>query len=195
MRHATCTAYMLGASAFPFNDRTAILGLERRYWSIAKAPERLVEEAIDRSMAAARRRGHLTKGEFIRIAEWKSKRPKRWYPRNSEVSIREATQAAFDAKNDGDAIGALTSLWGVQLRTATAILHWLRPTEFPILDVRVVGALGEGEPKSWETVAYYSRIASRVRGLAARHRLTLRVIDRALWAWQWDQAKARRCAG
>ena len=55
---------------------------------------------------------------------------------------------------------------GVALRTASAILQWMRPDRFAILDVRVVAALGWPEPASWDDFNYYSRVATRVRDLA-----------------------------
>ena len=59
----------------------------------------------------------------------------------------------------------------------------MRPDRFPILDEKVVLALDEEEPRSWEDVSFYTRIADRIRALARRHDLALRIVDRALWTW------------
>jgi hypothetical protein len=80
-------------------------------------------------------------------------------------------------------------LRGVALRTASAILHWMRPDRYPILDFRVVGALGKPEPSSYEDVDFYLKIAEEVKSLAQRHALDLRTIDRALWAWHKLQSR------
>ena len=65
----------------------------------------------------------------------------------------------------------------------------MRPDLYPILDFRVVGALGKPEPASYEDIGFYLRIAKEIRVLAGRHGLDLRTMDRALWAWQKLQAR------
>ena len=169
---------------FPATDRAAILALAETYWRFGSDRANAEERAIEAAEFHLRRGTGLSRDEFVRIARWKSKRPTRHYLKNTEAEVSRATLAAFQARTEAEAIGALTDLHGVGLRTATAILHWLRPKEFPILDFRVVGALGETEPKSWEDVAYYSRIAARVRELATKYGVSLRELDRALWAWK-----------
>jgi hypothetical protein len=180
------------AGKFPFEDRDAIDAFEERYWALCKPEEVAAETAIKGATQKARHAGFLSRDLFLVIARWKSKRPTRHYLKNSEADVREASRLAFLARTEAEAIHALTDLHGVGLRTATALLHWMRPEEFPILDFRVVGALGEAEPASYEDVAYYLRIAARVRHLAAKHKVTLRVIDRALWTWQRLAADKRR---
>jgi len=185
----------LPAGSFPFEDRDAIDAFEERYWALCKPEEVAAETAIKGAAQKARHAGFLSRDVFLMIARWKSKRPTRHYVKNSEADVREASRLAFLAGTEAEAIHALTDLHGVGLRTATALLHWMRPEEFPILDFRVVGALGEPEPSSWEDVDYYSRIAVRVRDLAAKHAVSLRCLDRALWAWQkLESAKSRRRA-
>ena len=95
--------------------------------------------------------------------------------------MKQATAAAFTARNDKDAINALCQLNGVALRTATALLHWMRPNEFPIIDVRVIAALGLPDPSSWEDIGYYQRVAEQIRSVAAAASVDLRTVDRALW--------------
>ncbi len=183
-----------GPTRFPFSSRTAILALEHHYWELSAPAERDVEADIERAMPSARRAGGLSKDLFITIARWKSRRNTRLYQRNTEADVWTATRAAFVAPKEDGAIEALTDLHGVALRTATALLHWMRPERFPILDFRVVAALDVVEPSSWEDVTFYSRTAGRIRALAAKHKLDLRVIDRALWAWQKEASgPTRRC--
>ncbi|MEA3246747.1 MAG: hypothetical protein U9Q74_11385, partial [Gemmatimonadota bacterium] len=126
---------------------------------------------------------------FVRVGRWKSVRQTPNYESNSEERVRTATVAAFKASDDEQAIAALISLKGVALRTATAILQWMRPERFPILDVRVVSALGLEEPSSWDDTAYYAQVADRVRELARQCGVDLRTMDRALWAW--DKFRSR----
>lgn len=176
-------------TTFPFEDRAAILELEQQYWRLSTSAERVVEEEIERSMPAARQRGFLTKDLFVLVSRWKSKRNTPHYERNTAGNVEATSRVAFEAATEAEAIGSLTRLHGVQLRTATALLHWMRPDEFPILDFRVVGALGDADPPRFESTAYYSGVATRVRALGTKHAITLRTLDRALWAWQKLEAR------
>ena len=65
----------------------------------------------------------------------------------------------------------------------------MRPDVYPILDFRVVGALGKPEPTSYEDINFYLGIAKEIRVLAERHGLDLRTMDRALWAWKKLQGR------
>jgi hypothetical protein len=178
------------ASSFPFGDRTAILALAGRYWNLISSSEALAEQAFERELPIARKQGFLSKDLFVRLARWKSVRQTPNYESNDEAAIRAATARAFSAADERIAILALKQLRGVGLRTASALLQWMRPERFPILDVRVVGALGKPEPASYEDIDFYLDIAKEVRILAQRHALDLRTMDRALWAWHKQQGKA-----
>ena len=171
-------------AAFPFlNDRNKIVLFAEDYWNEITECDAKEERAFDKAFREARDLGYLPKDLFVRVGRWKSKRNTKRYESNSEADVRAATAAAFQASNDAAAIGALVQLHGVALRTASAILHWMRPERFPILDYRVMAALGETAPKSYENIRLYTRIADQIRELASRHSLELRRIDRALWVW------------
>jgi hypothetical protein len=177
-------------SSFPFDDRDEILRLASRYWTLIRSEEATEERAFEEELPIARQQGFLTKSLFVRVARWKSVRQTPKYESNDEATIRELTERAFAAKDERDAILALTALRGVALRTATAILHWMCPELYPILDFRVVGALGKPEPSSYEDVDFYLNVAREIRATTKRHGLDLRTVDRALWAWQKLQGKA-----
>ena len=179
-----------GNKAFPFTDRNEILRLADLYWSLIAAAEAAEERGFEEELAIARRRGFLTKSLFVRLGRWKSKRQTPNYESNDEPTIQAATARAFVAPDEASALSALMRLQGVALRTASAILHWMRPDLYPILDFRVVGALGMPEPTSYEDVSFYLMIAKQVRSLAQRHALDLRTIDRALWAWHKLQSRS-----
>ena len=172
------------STAFPFDNRDEILSLADQYWSLISSRDVEEERAFEREMPAVRREGFLSKDLFVRLARWKSVRKTPDYLANSEDDIRRATASAFAAETDRAALEALMGLKGVALRTASALLHWMRPEHFPILDYRIVAALGEPEPGSYEDYAYYERTADQVRALATKHGIDLRTIDRALWTWQ-----------
>jgi hypothetical protein len=178
-----------GAITFPFENRREILRLADLYWSLITTSERIEERAFEQELPIARRQGFLTKALFVRLGCWKSRRQKPNYESNDEATVRAATARAFTATDARSALSALMQLRGVALRTASAILHWMRPDLYPMLDFRVVGALGRPEPSSYEDVEFYLAIANEVKSIAQRHSLDLRTIDRALWAWQKSQSR------
>lgn len=179
-----------GSSAFPFGHCGEILKLSTVYWDLINPTEAAEERRFEQDFAEAGRQGFLSKELFIRVARWKSVRNTSHYQSNSIESVRAATAKAFTAANDTSALAALMQLRGVALRTASAILHWMRPDQFPVLDVRVVAALGLTESTSYEDFEFYSLVASRVRDLARECGVDLRIMDRALWAW--DKLRSRR---
>jgi hypothetical protein len=166
------------------------LSLAERYWNLISSSEAAEERAFEKELPVARKQGFLSKSLFVRLARWKSVRQTPNYEANDEKSIETATARAFVATDERSAILALTQLSGIALRTASAILHWMRPEVYPILDFRVVGALGRAEPRFYEDIGFYLRISNEIRALAQRHGLDLRTIDRALWAWQKLRAKS-----
>ena len=175
-------ALSLAALTF-LNDRNKIVALAEDYWTVIADIDAKAERAFENDFREARSRGYLPKDLFVRVARWKSVRNTRKYALNAEADIRTATAAAFQAADDAAAISALVQLQGVALRTASAILHSMRPERFPILDYRVLAALGEAAPKSYDDIRLYIRIADQIRELALHHSLDLRTIDRALWTW------------
>ena len=175
------------SSPFPFDDRAAIVNLAEAYWSLISERDAAEERAFERELPAARAAGHLSKSLFVRLARWKSVRNTPNYQSNTDAEVRAATSAAFSAPEDAVALQALMVLNGVALRTASAILQWMRPDRFPILDFRVVQALGRSMPASYDNVGFYATLAEEIRALAERNSLDLRMIDRALWAWSKRQ--------
>ena len=178
-------------SRFPLTNPVEVLRLAERYWTLISANEREEEQAFEKELPAFRRRMELDKEMFVRIARWKSVRKTPNYLANSEADVRSASRAAFVADSDPDALEALTRLNGVAVRTAPALLQWMMPHRYPILDVRVLGALGEHEPANYEIPKFYVRIADRIRHHADELGVDLRTLDRALWSWDKLQAKGQ----
>lgn len=177
--------------AFPSDDRLEILRLADLYWTLISPGEAAEERKFENEMAAVRLRGFLDKPLFMRMARWKSVRPTKHYLSNSALAVETATAGAIAATDDRAALLSLTALNGVALRTATALLHWLRPDRYPILDYRVVSALGESAPASYEDPAFYAFISDRVRRIATQHALDLRTVDRAMWSWDKLRTKGQ----
>ncbi len=153
------------------------------YWKLSSKREQAEEHAFEREMPAYRERGELDKTMFVRLARWKSTRPTKHYLSNPEEEIQRATRGAFRARTNTEAIRALTRLHGVSLRTATALLHWMVPDRYPLLDVRVVASLQVPPPHRYEDPEFYESVAQQVRDMAGAIGVDLRTMDRALWAW------------
>lgn len=168
-------------------DRSNVLRWSERYWNLITEPERGEERSFGALLDEARKEGHLEKPLFIRLGRWKSPRIQHHLETNLAERVRTVTHDAFAAKGKKAPVQEMRKLKGVATRTATAMLHWMRPTEFPILDFRVVAALGWDAPDDWEDLAFYVSFAEHVVDLANDLSVNLRTIDRALWAM--DKAK------
>jgi hypothetical protein len=152
-----------------------------RYCELCSARERGAEIEIERRMPEARRRGVLEQDLFLRIGLWKTPRQRKNLLSNTSDEIARATRAAFELPARR-AIKALKELHGVALRMAVAMLHWMRPAEFPMLDFRVVESMGWLQPRDYEDLDFYERFSGEVQAHARRLGVDLRTLDRALWA-------------
>ncbi len=164
-------------------DRAAVRSLAESYWDAISTRDAQSEREFERVFPAVRAAGELDKDLFVKVARWKSVRKTPSYLTNREEAVREATRRAFRATTPAAAIGALCVLDGVALRTATALLHWIRPAEFPILDVRTLEAMGWPKPTNFDDTMFYETFARVVIARSRELGVSLRVLDRALWTW------------
>jgi hypothetical protein len=148
------------------------------YWA-GRFPTRADEEILHVA-AAARKRGFLTKREFMALGEWKTPRTRQRRAQNSEALVREATRAALAAKSEELKIGVLRLLSGVDWPTASVILHLCDRGKYPILDTRALWSTGHSAPAaySFDLWLAYTKLT---RALAKGAGCTMREVDRALW--------------
>lgn len=126
-------------------------------------------------------RGHLTREEFLRIGEWKTRRKRRAREKNSVEYIIAVTRAAFASSSERFRIEALTLLDGVAWPTASVILHFAKDSTYPILDVRALWSLGCGNgPHAYDFRFWWSYVEF-CRGTAEQCGVTIRELDCALW--------------
>lgn len=146
------------------------------------------DRSLQESLKDAHRRGHITLRQLQDVVEWKSgKRMLHLCEENTPEEIEECSKAAFAARTDRLRIHALVALHGVSWPTASAVLHFVFPCQFPVLDVRVMRAVGEipadaNQPPNY-TIPLWSKYAELCRATAERYGVTLRDLDRALWMW------------
>jgi hypothetical protein len=88
-------------------------------------------------LAAARKRGYLTRSEFLAICRWKSPRAIRLCEQNSRSQIRRLSTLAFTSRSERVRLEALTSLHGVSVPMASAVLTLTNPQRYGVIDIRV----------------------------------------------------------
>lgn len=182
-RRSSATTAPLPSPSGTLNELTPedVAHWAERYWELCSARERAAELEIERRMPEARRRGVLEQDLFLLIGLWKTPRQRKNLLSNTSDHVARATRAAFDLPARR-AITALRDLHGVALRMAVAMLHWMRPAEFPMLDFRVLESMGWPQPPDYEDLDFYERFAGEVQAHARRLGVDLRTLDRALWA-------------
>jgi hypothetical protein len=163
------------------------------YWA-ARFPSSAESTVESRISSAARRRGYLTRKEFLAICRWKTPRTQQRCARNRPAFVKAVTRLAFATGDEELKITALLRLSGVSWPTASVILHFCDRRPYPILDYRALWSLGFVRPPAyrfpfWLTYLTYARELSRRTGHG------MRTIDRALWQYSKEHqrdASARR---
>ena len=107
--------------------------------------------ALIRELQPARARGYLTREELEKVCRWKSARAIHLINRNSVARVRTATRRALTTRSERRRLEALTTLDGVSVAMASAILTLLNPRRYGVIDIRVwqlLYAVGEVTKKS-----------------------------------------------
>jgi hypothetical protein len=93
--------------------------------------------ALIRELQQARARGYLTRNDLEKVCRWKSARAIRLIKQNSVARTRMATRRALATRSERRRLEALTTLDGVSVAMASAILTLLDPRRYGVLDIRV----------------------------------------------------------
>ncbi|MGD2217930.1 MAG: hypothetical protein PVJ64_14325, partial [Gemmatimonadales bacterium] len=136
----------------------------------------------------------LTKDEILDIATWKAVRSSSRVAKNPDDRVRVVTESAFKVDDPAAAAHWLTSLAGVRVRMASAILTVYDPRRYTVLDVRAWASLerlgldkvGLDEYLLFETPPLddcitYRRYVAACRDLAEQLGVDLRMLDKCLW--------------
>ena len=114
---------------------------------------------------AAIRNGDHSLANLESIVRWKSERVVHYLIGNSEAKIRRVLAvAAAPETSMRNAMEALTSLRGVDLPIASAILAAIWPERYNVLDFRALEALGHAR----HNVEFYAEYVNFCRRLAER---------------------------
>jgi len=154
----------------------------------AIADEDAGTSALIERLRPARIRGHLTRGELLLVARWKSPRALPLVASNSPARVRRATAAALRAPDERERLESLVALHGVSVPTASAALTLIDPERYGVIDIRVwrllhaVGAVDQNPRGANFTATQWERFLAVIRGLSARHGVSPRAIERTLFA-------------
>jgi hypothetical protein len=144
----------------------------------------LESRIIEHISPAYRKRGYLTKIEFLQICDWKSQRPRSHQKANDEEFIKEISRLSLSTKNEQLQIQVWTLLNGVNWRTASVFLHFAFPNKYPILDIYALNSLGKKKKRvlSLCNFVFWQKYTKFCRSIARRAKVVdMRTLDRALW--------------
>jgi thermostable 8-oxoguanine DNA glycosylase len=131
--------------------------------------------------------------DFFAIVAWKSNRTKTKIRRGLDdagKTVQGLMSEVAQAETSRDKVEVLLQVWGIGLAMASAILTVCDPETFTVLDYRAwetlraasVQGLPEDYPATPDEYLDYCRVC---RQLAERVGMSLRNLDRALWAKSW----------
>ena len=138
------------------------------------------ETALLATGAAARSRGYYTRAEFVELCEWKTPRSRPRVAGNTDAAVTAATRLAFETADEERRMTALLGLAGVGVPTASVLLYFAMPADYPILDVRALESLGV-KARSQYPVSFWLAYLAACRELARHCGVSLRALDKALW--------------
>jgi hypothetical protein len=163
--------------------RRRIRAYIRRYslYSYDEKTEAQLKSATQERFRSGKR--DLTKRLFLGIAAWKTPRQKRKYETNTSSLISDVTGISFQVgRTEKVRIEVLLVLGGVGYPVASTLLHFAFPDRYPILDFRAVWSLGMEQP-SFYTFEFWWEFVERMRWESNKLGLTIRELDKALWAY------------
>jgi len=134
-----------------------------------------------------KKRGYLTPEEFFMVVIWKSNRTKTKVRKeilDSGKTIRTITSNVARAKTPAQKLSILTSIFGIGIPVASAILAVCYPDDFTVADYRVresLRKLGENIADPTSTTRAYLAYVDLCKKLAGQTSLSLRDFDRSLW--------------
>jgi hypothetical protein len=132
----------------------------------------------------SRKNGYFNKADFLAISRWKSPRIVPRCEDNSEEFIRHVTETSLTTPCEELRVKAPTLLRGVQWPVASVLLHFAHRDPYPILDFRALWSLHwDLDPQRDFNFKFWSAYLQFGRKQVSESRVTMRVLDRALWQY------------
>jgi len=150
---------------------------------------------IIRSLRHVKVDKELSRREFLDICRWKSPRSIRQCRRNSARSVDSMCRKALTTHSEEKRLELLTSLYGVSVPTASAILTLTNPVRYGVIDIRVwqllyrLGSVTKnprGQGFSTEDWLQYLTI---LRYHARRLRVPVRSVELTLFKYHQDHQR------
>ena len=140
------------------------------------------DSSIEQIVDDVKLKGYLTKSDLKKVSRWKSKeRAVYLVKQNSDIFVKEITRIALCPDIlEHERISSLRCLRGIDLPTASAILHWFHEDRHPIWDWRALKTIGLENKISYERWQAY---VSFCRDIAEEEGVDMRTLDRALWQY------------
>jgi hypothetical protein len=137
--------------------------------------------------------GAMEPFDFFAIVAWKSNRTKTKIRRGLDdagKTVQGLMSEVAQAETSRDKVEVLLQVWGIGLAMASAILTVCDPETFTVLDYRawdvLAGASLQGLPEHYPVTSdEYLDYCRVCRQLAEWVGMSLRDLDRALWAKSW----------
>jgi thermostable 8-oxoguanine DNA glycosylase len=114
-------------------------------------------DALVRELRHVKRAGQFSRAEFIKMCRWKSPRAVHHYERNAPATIRTKSRQLLRSRDERHRLELLTSLKGVSVPTASAILTLIDPERYGVIDIRV-----------WQLLFRIGAVANKPGGIGFR---------------------------
>ena len=183
----------MGISQLPYRTLAELLASEPIVDEDPKAAK------IIRRLTHVKRDRELSRGEFLDICYWKSPRSIRKCERNSAKQVETITLKVFATKSERTRLELLTSLQGVSIPTASAILALTNPKRYGVIDIRVwqllyalksVSSRPSGVGFTFSHWYHYLRI---LRHHASRLKVSVRRLELTLFQFHQSHQVGRLC--
>lgn len=139
----------------------------------------------------------LSRGEFLEICRWKSPRSIRQCERNSVRSVESISRKVLTSRSEKKRLELLTSLYGVSIPTASAILTLTNPARYGVIDIRVwqllysLGEVNENARGQGFNFEQWYRYLMILRSQAKRLGVTVRLIELTLFRSHQDHQRGK----
>lgn len=164
-------------------DKSEIPELAAKYDEITEKERPLTDKIEKDVFRAYKRKGYLTKEQFLIVCAWKTPRTKKHCRSNDATLIRQVSAIAKKTRSEQLRIQVWTLLAGVSWPTASVFLHFAFPEKYPILDVRALWSLKIDPPPKQYTFPFWKEYADFCRNLSLETVRDMRTLDKALWMY------------
>jgi hypothetical protein len=154
--------------------------------------ERILEEdpgtaELIRRLQRVKRAGEFSRAQFLEMCRWKSARAIRHYRRVSAARVRAVSRAVLATRSERRRVELLTSLRGVGIPMASAVLTLIDPRRYGVLDIRVwqllfaIRSVRQNPGGRGFTLEHWERYLRALREHARRLGVSVRAVEWTLF--------------